>query len=357
MPSRHRRPASSSQRSFRDLVGAAPVRNGDVPPDLQPYTLTDWRSDQARYNFKANGEPDWARRLHGLGSTVGDGGADSLPYDLVPIHLHPRVVREYKRGPGGNLIPSVTGPGGVATSPGGPGGATGFGGSPMELYIEQIARDTRDIASTVVINRGLIARTVTVPTTALEVVNAKFLRGYIFLNPATSTGLTSAGTILTSAARTTTGQSSSQGVANFLEGHFFLDVTSVPGGGATLDVRLEALDPATLNWAVVQDLFSGITATGTEYAFPGTFGLATDMRVSWEISSGTFTFSVGFVLKNGLAGTSSGVNQTIFIGGPGVTVTNGFPLLEGQKEQFFLRENTQLFAVANSSLPLKIFEL
>jgi hypothetical protein len=63
-------------------------------------------------------------------------------------------------------------------------------------------------------------------------------------------------------------------------------------------------------------------------------------------------------LKDGLEGTSTGVTQTIFIGGAGVLSTAGYPLLSGQERPFYLMENVQLYAVtASPSLSLNIFEL
>ena len=337
MPSRHRRPAGSD-------VGATPLRRRDVPADLQPYRLTDWRTDHQRMGGapgEGNGNNGWVNNLHG---TAGGGGPKSMPYDLVPIDMHPRVIREYSRGPNGQLVP-----GGLDVA---------AGMSPLYQYLQQIARDTRDISSTQVIERGLIARVVSVPTTPVLVADAQFLRGYIFLNPATSAGLTTAGTLLPSALRSVDGTSSSLGVANYLSQHFFLDVTASTGAG-TLDIIQQALDPTSLTFCDVQTVAT-ITApaTGCVYGFAEQFGVGTDMRVRFTISGGsTFTFSVGFVLKNGLAGTSTGVNQTIFLGSSGVTTETGFPLLEGDKEKFFLRENTQLFAVASSTLDLRVFEL
>lgn len=139
--------------------------------------------------------------------------------------------------------------------------------------------------------------------------------------------------------------------------HLFLDVTAVPGGGATLDIFSQALDPVTLKWADVQNIFTGITATGTYYIDIGNLGLATDFAIRWSISAGNFTFSLGYVLKEGLPGTSNGVSKTIYLGNSGVTTTSGYPLLEGQVLPVYLRENTELWAVAAASLDLRIFEL
>jgi hypothetical protein len=255
-----------------------------------------------------------------------------LPEDMLPIDMRPRLVQEYK--------------------PGGPGSGGG-----IEGYLAKIARDTDVIQSTLVLDRGLIGRVVTITTTPQRIIRAEFLRGYIFLNPATVAGLTSAGTILALAERSGTTNSDAQGVANFLEGHFWLDITVAPGGADDVTIRLQALDPASLNYADVQDLMVE-TDVGTFYGSTGQLGLGTDFRIQAIVSgAASATFSVGFVLKNGLIGTSTGVNQSIFLGGKGVTTVAGYPLLEGKEKGWYFTENTELYAVAAAELPLRIFEL
>lgn len=282
--------------------------------------------------------------LNGLGEDVVyahtelENGPSSLPYHSVPVDMYPRYVENWQRNPDGSISEA------------------GGTGDPVSDLLSRIARDTNQIASTVVLRRGLLGRTVSVTTTPQLVINAEYLRGYIILNPNEVAGATSAGTLLSSAARTGSGTSAALGVANFLNAHYFLDLTAITAG--TLDIDLQVLDPVSGNWATVQNIFSTGTAPSTLYAEVGTLGTPTDVRVAWSVSGGgTATFSVGFVLKNGLVGTSAGTLQTIFLGGPGVTVESGFPLLNGVDKTFFLEENLQLYAVANATLPLKIFEL
>lgn len=312
-----------------------------LPPDLVP---VDMRARALTGRFPNNRLP---RFRHGLGQQEENFGYDhlyemekgpqSLPYHDIPIDMYPRPVDNYTANPDG----SITSAGEL---------------SPLDRYLERIARDTDILASVIQLKRGLLGRTVTITTVPQRIVTAEYLRGYIFLNPNELAGATSAGTLLASAARVTTGSSAALGVANFLLAHYYLDITSIVGGG-NLTIDLQTLDPASGNWVTAQTIFTAVAATGTSYAYVGELGTATDARVAWTISAGTITFSVGFVLKNGLIGTSAGISQTIFLGGPGVTTESGFPLLNGQSERFFMQENLQLFAVANASLPLKIFEL
>ena len=295
------------------------------------------------------------RRMRGRNGRVGDveivssidelsNGPQSLPYDAMPVDLLPRVLEEYVRNSDGSI--------------------TELGNTPMSFsddMLSKIKGDTGIISSTMVLSRGLIGRNITVTTTPQMVIDAQFLRGYILLNPNELTGATAAGTLLASASRGTatadlTGNSGTLGVANYLDGHFFVSITAI-SGGAAVTVTLQALDPASGSWFDIQTLVSGVLVTGNTYSYVGAVGTATDLRVSWSITAGDATFSVGYVLKNGLIGTSSGLSQTIYIGGPEVSVVSGFPLLNGQSERFFLKENVQLWAVANATLPMKIFEL
>lgn len=350
------RPIRAEDRSIRSMVGQSPLPNHLLPADMRKYDLNDWREDQHRYQIKTrvdrhgNGaESGWIKRLHegnGVGQLPGSRGLKPLPMDLVPVDLRPRTVQEYTRGPQGALIPS--------------GSLVQGGMSTLDKYLQQISDDTRILSSTVAIERGLIARLISVPTTPVLIADAQFLRGYIFLNPATTVGLTAASTLLASATFTGGEVSASLGVANFLSQHFMLNVTAVTGVG-TLEIFAQTLDPTTLTFIDVPGPLFSVASADVPigvYATPAEFGVATDMRVRVVVTGATdFTLSLGTVLKNGLAGTSSGVNQTIFIGSAGVTTTTGFPILEGQSERFYLRENTKLFAVADSTLELRVFEL
>lgn len=299
-------------------------RNGDgryIPPDLRPFKI--------------------AQRPQQLGEFPMD-----IPpeYDLreeLPIDLYPRVIRDRTAGP----VPS---------------------GPPMQgidlsnQFLEQISYHTNIMASTLVLDRGLIGRRITVGVTPTRIIQAQFLRGYIVMNPSLIVGGTAAGEIKASSLESTAGntQADPLGVANYRDLHLFLDVTAVTGATPTLDIYAQALDPVTLKWADTQLLYSGISTTGTFYANPGSLGLATDFAIRWEIAAASsFTFSVNFALKEGLPGTGAGVGKTLFLGNSGVTVESGFPLLEGQSRPFFLKDNTELWAVANTSLDLSVFEL
>ena len=320
----------------RIVNGPSPLPERLVPVDMRARKLTG-QGSRPRFNGVGQVEESYGYDLNEMIN-----GPGSLPYVDIPIDMYPRPVDNYQRNPDGTI-------------------SSGGVGSPLELYLDRIARDTNILSSIAMLKRGLFGRTVTVTTTPQLIINAEYLRGYIILNPNELAGATSAGTLLAAASRGAatadlTGNSATLGVANFLSGHFFVDYNTF-SGGAALDVVLQALDPTSGNWADVQDLVSGVNADGTTYAFVDQVGVATDLRVRWSITAGDVVFSVGFVLKNGLVGTSAGVSQTIYLGSAGVTTDSGFPLLNGQSQKFFLQENVQLWAVADATLPLKIFEL
>jgi len=267
---------------------------------------------------------------------------EAMPVPLddndVPIDLRKRPIREYSQQEVGTAFEGKSGT------------------DLTNEYLRRIMVASEMIASTLVLQRGLIGRSIPISTVRTSIVRAEYLRGYIFLNPAASVGLTTFRTVKVLGAEAVAGntQSDSIGVANFSSAHFFIDVTANTG---TLEIFLQVFDPLSLNWVDGQLLLSTIT-TGTFYVPAGDIGIVTDMATRWTVTASA-TFSIGMVLKGGLAGSSSsGLSQTVYLGPAGVTPSNGFPLLEGQSKSFFLKENIELFGVgALDGLSLRIFEL
>jgi hypothetical protein len=274
-----------------------------------------------------------------------DFGPSPLPYSEIPPDLLPKYIKEYGSG------------GGSSGAPGGGGGSgqNSFGD------LGQIGKDVHSIAGTLSLNRGLLGRLVTVTGTPQLIINAQDPggRGYLLLNPAGTLGLTASGTLISSqtAVGATTVTSGSLGVANYNTARFFIEaVFNVGAGPVTFD--LQTRNPVTGTYITSQTIAS-LSATGNLYASVGQLGVDTDLRMFVTVPAGTtITFSVGFVTKDGLEGTSTGVAQTIFIGGPGVASQSGYPILSGKERSFYLNENVQLYAVTGGpSLNLNIFEL
>lgn len=284
----------------------------------------------------------------------------------IPIGM-PRVNR-----PTG-LVSSVRVPKGIyRPSPidvskyGRPGLGAPSGGGPEDL-LNQVSRQLGIMASTAVLRRGMINRIVSVSTTPALVIRATSLKGYLIINPssALASGTTATGTLVASASRAASGnsQASSLGVANFRSAHLYLDVSSLDSGTPTLDVYAQSLDPVSNNWADAQLAFDNAqigapAAVGTYYAYLGPNGLGSDLAARWVIAGGGLTFSIGYVLKEGLPGSSTGLARTIYLGSTnGVASGAGFPLLEGQSWAFYMEENSELWAVGDTSLTLNVFEL
>lgn len=269
-----------------------------------------------------------------------DNGPSPLPQRDVPIDLRERIIRHDKYGAG---IPGI-----------------GAGASPLD-FASQIANDVHAIAGTLVLRRGLIGRVVAIPNTPVLVINQQEVggRGYLLLNPAGVVGLTAKGTLIstTTLVGATSLLSGDLGVANYKTAKIFINCTAIAGGG-TVTFDIQTLDPVSGTvWIISQTI--SVAATGGFYADIGTLGVDTDLSVNVTVPGGTtITFTVGFVLKDGLDGTSAGVTQTIFIGAAGVSTTAGYPLLSGKERSMYIMENVQLYAVtAGPTLNMNVFEL
>lgn len=259
----------------------------------------------------------------------------------VPIDLRSRYIRH-------------DGPGGAGVGPDGQPGYQDF---------SQLMRDVHGIAGTFIIRRGLIGRVETITSLSRLIIDQKEYggRGYLLLNPAGVVGLTAQGTVFsagTNLVGATTLASGAIGVANFNTARFTVKAVFNAGAGpVTFD--LQTLDPVDgVTWITTQTIFS-LVATGNSYANVGTLGIDVDARIFVTVPAATtITFDMGFVLKDGLEGTSAGATQTIFLGGAGVSPVSGYPLLAGKERPFYFEENVTLFAVTSGpSLDMNIFEL
>lgn len=266
-----------------------------------------------------------------------DYGPQPLHPRDVPIDLRERIIR--------HDTPGAYGPGGA-------------GGGAQDLT--QLLRDVHAIAGVYVLRRGLLGRVETITSTPRLIILQQEAegRGYLLLNPAGVVGLTAVGTLFpsTNLVGATTRLSGSVGVANFKTARFFVNATFGAGVGP-VSFDLQSLDPASGTFITTQTVFS-LTATGTAYADVGTNGIDTDFQMLVTVPVGTtITFTVGYVLKDGLEGTSAGVSQTIFFGGAGVNPSSGYPLLAGKERAFYFEENVSLYAVTSGpNLDMNIFE-
>lgn len=219
------------------------------------------------------------------------------------------------------------------------------------------------------ITKGFIARSVTIGTTPTLIISSPRAKGILILNPALSAGLTNSGTLLALAARaagTYTTEASPLGVANFLTARLFLNITA-NATPLALTVSAESRDQTALNWVLTQaDVFAGQNAvfavnTPNYYASLGELGVDVELalRATVGAGAGTITFGVNYTLKNGIAGTSTGVATTIYLNASdGVSSVSGWPLLSGEKLPLLVNENTELWGVAlGAGQEIRVFEL
>lgn len=213
------------------------------------------------------------------------------------------------------------------------------------------------VMDTLMISRGLTSSIITIGTTPVPIIIPPHYFPYLISNPSLSVGLTSS-TVLFSGTVNATGDTTANplGVANYLYGHFHIDITAITG---TWDINLLSRDPNTGNWAVVQNIFSGLTVPATLYGYVADLGVAVDLAIQYVmVAAGAMTFSITCTLKDGLGGTGSGLSRTIFVGGNrAVTTDTGMPIFEGRDKVVALGPNIELWAVAFGNIPVKVYTL
>lgn len=258
--------------------------------------------------------------------------------------------------------------------------ATGIEGEQTSLYDPYAAYDRRDgskidnngaliriLKNTDIdimlrtIGNAFFPRVYTVGTSpTLLLVPNRTPRGYSLINPnSTISGVVTAVTVFPAGTvfPVAITNSASINVAGHGGAAFFLEVTEASAGPVSIDLQTQ--DPLTGNWATAQsDIFQfggGGAATGNYYANVGAIGIDQFARLAVNVAGDSMTGSISVVLKPGVAGTVSG--PAIFLGGPDVNTTIGYPILSGQKETFYLKENTALYAIAVADTSVNIFEL
>lgn len=207
------------------------------------------------------------------------------------------------------------------------------------------------------VGRSFSGYTVLVNTTPTLIIPAGFSRLYLLLNPSTSTGLTTSTTgYAASAMASGNSQASPISVGGYEFVHAFLHVSAISG---TWDFGAQVYDPLAATWANSQTLFSAVTATGNYYAYLGSLGVATDLAFFWtNIVAGAVTFQIDITLKSGIGGGTSGLSKVIYLGpNEGVSTVSGYPLLEGQQQQFIMGENVPLWGIGSVPITIRVFVL
>ena len=223
----------------------------------------------------------------------------------------------------------------------------------------------------VYLTRNFLGRVVNVLTTPTLIHDAARSQNIMITNPAfsaisgflTSTGLHTNQVAVVAGGNT---QALPLGVANYLNMHLLLRITAI-AAGTTWSFINQVQDPSTLVWADSQVLVAAVTPavvatwTGAEfYANLGAFGVGSQYALRWTLDAGAgaISFTLSYILKVGLPGSSGGISQVVYIGSnSGVQVTSGYPVLEGSEKVFQVAENTQIWGIANIATPIRIFEL
>ncbi len=236
--------------------------------------------------------------------------------------------------------------------------AAGISDDKILALVDAIKKNTDIELSLKVLKVGFIGRVIPliVGIPAQIIPTSKWPRGYIIINPGETTGFSVTITPFTSLLRIPgTYTSASFNVSGVNTARFFLNVT-VQAAGATLIINAQTQDPTSGNWATSQsDIFSGAAAVGTYYASMGPLGVDRNLRLQAIVGVNNETFSIGGILKGG---TLTPVGTTVYIGGPDVNTTIGYPLLPTQREYFYLGDNVSLYAISPTEpMILKVFQL
>ena len=225
--------------------------------------------------------------------------------------------------------------------------------------------------SAIYMTRNFLGRVVNILTTPTLIHDAPRFQNIMITNPASSpiSGLVTSTGLVTSqvgVAASGNSQAAPIGVANYLNMHLLLNITAI-AAGTTWSFINQIIDPVTLNWVDSQVLIAGVTPavvaawTNAEfYASIGAFGVGERYAIRWTLDAGAgaITFTLSYILKQGLAGSPLGVSQVVFIGSnSGVQVASGYPILESSEKVFQVAENTQIWGIAQVATPIRVFEL
>lgn len=232
-------------------------------------------------------------------------------------------------------------------------------GNPPDLQ-GQMAADIHTLASLRTITTGIISRSVVVTNKPTQIILANVGQAFTIINPTPSIGLTSSGIFYPATAIVASGstQASPLGVSNYDTMHLFVNISNA--SGLSINLINQTLSPINGVWCDVQDINGGtaITTNTDGYFALGNFGVATQFAMRWILNTGTCTLTFGYILKGGLGGSPNGIANTVYLGNNGVTAQAGYPILEGQFRDFYLRENARLWGVTGgATVTLNVIEL
>lgn len=222
------------------------------------------------------------------------------------------------------------------------------------MTLRSVNDSLKALASYRTLSKGMVTRTVQIGTAPTLLIQAAEDRSYTIINPTSAIGLTSnavlynAGTVLNVDGNS---QATPISVANYDSLHLYINVTNIVGAPAP-DIFIQTIDVLSGVWVDVQAITppGGIVTTGNYYSFFSGLGVNGQIALRWAANAawGSITLSIGYSLKVGLGGNSAGQTQTVFLGNTNVTRFTGYPLLEGQYRDWFMKENAEMYGVVQS---------
>jgi hypothetical protein len=243
---------------------------------------------------------------------------------------------------------------------------------PPDLFVRDPSNQPFPIPSlnVVYLRRNFLGRVVNVGITPTLIHRALYPQNIMITNPARGPGggATRTGLVTQQIGVVAAGNSEAApiGVSNYMDMHLMLNVTAITAGTSWTIVNV-IQDPITLNWVDSQVLITGVTpalvggwTNASFYGNIGMFGVGTQFAVRWtsDAGAGAISFTISYVLKDGMIGSDSGVSQVIYIGpDSGVTMISGYPIFENMEKVFQVGEGVDIWGIAAVATNINVFEL
>lgn len=211
-----------------------------------------------------------------------------------------------------------------------------------------------DWGDAIYMSRKFQSETISVKTNSTLVKKATFVEPVMLVNsakwpndPAIPLSLSA------NVSGTANSESNSIDTLGYKTAQLYLRVSNITG---TWSIFSEQYDRVSKTWAVsAAASFGAITAVGTYF---NTLTLGDKLAFKWNMDvAGSITLTLGVILVDHLGGNQAGINQTIYLGSAGVTTISGIPLHPGKSMNFILAEGVDLYAVAETTLDLRVFTL
>ena len=200
------------------------------------------------------------------------------------------------------------------------------------------------------LTRSLICRNYTVTTTRQRLIRTTHDWPYLISNPQRARGLAEA--VNTSGVTTVqVARAFPYSTQNYEHAHLFFTVTAITG---TWDLSLQSYDTATAQYFTTQVLSAGMTTTAnSQYFLLGPRSLSGFIAFLLNpTAAGTLSYTFSLLFTNGNGVGLTGTSDIVYLGGPNVTTSTGFPLLPDTSRAFAIKGNVDLWAISSLSAGL-----